>query len=697
MSKVQIETSGRDKYDTSSCSYFVFRFRNLLSYFRAKSGKLKQLPLFLVLFATLLPIFCIAGYRSIKEFEEHTAWAFSKREKVVASAVALIKEKLRCATDVSISLSNTAFFRGKIKEGSWESAVDFLGEGLAEKYHYIDTIALYDSRGTLKATNSGEMNDSEQGLASQDYYLEVSRSWEPYVSGAFRKSGGSKSGVVSLVVPLRQDAKKILGVLVMDIRLDAISGWANSIDTAHSGFIYVVDQKGQILVHPHFSPTDDTIDYSLAPAVQKVLRGEQGAGVMTDPEEDGKQLAAYAPISPYGWGVVALQPVRAAFAERSGTMMSGTFVWGLIVAITGFFVYRILRSKSMMKVQSEREQRLIDSLGDGVVATDKKWNITLWNRSASVITGWKKEEVIGKPVHPILKLIRERDRKEVLPLEYAFVEKKASSLEEKTLLIKKDGSEIPVGDSAAPILNESDSPEGAIIIFRDLTREREAGHLRSDFAYATHQLRTPVTEALWNLDLAMEEEDPIKKKDDINIVHQSLESVKKLTEDLVAVSEFDQGAVLVKKTMTKIIDILADVQKKVESEAKKRGVTVFIAPVSSVAAINTDPKFLKRILYEIVENAVSYSRQNTEVIVAVSFHEKEVVIEVVDTGMGITEEQQPLIFTKFFRGTNSGGKGAGSGLGLFLAKESIKLLGGKIWFNSEEGKGTTFYISLPIE
>lgn len=661
------------------------------------NGKFKQLSLFLVLFSTLLPIFFIACYRSIDEFKEHDTLAFSQREKIVHAVASLVEQKLGCVMDVSASLSDTALFRKAIKNESWGDGVSFIKEGLAKRYYYIDTISLYDPQGTLRATTSGDASDVGENFSSEDYYAGVSRNWESYISGAFKKTNGQKYDVFSVSVPVWSDSRKIVGVLVLDIKLDVIGGWVKSIDVNHSGFIYVVDQRGHIITYPNFSSNDAIIDHSQAPAVQKVLSGELGSGIVVEPGEEEEQLAAYEPVLLSGWGVVALQPVSRAFADRNDTVVSSIIIFGLIVVLTGFFIFRILKSKAMIKVQSEREQRLIDSLGDGVVATDKKWNITLWNKAASTITGWSKEDVIGKPVHPVLKLIRERDRKEVLPLEYAFVEKKASSLEENTLLVRKDGSEIPVGDSAAPILNEAEATEGAIIIFRDLSREREAGHLRSDFAYATHQLRTPVTEALWNLDIAIEEEDPVKRKEDIEVVHQSLQGVQKLTEDLVAVSEFDQGSVSVKKSVTKLIDIFTEVQNKLAPVVKKRNVEIVIAPISPVVAVNTDPKFFKKILSEIIENAVTYSQPGAKVNISVSFHEKELIVEISDTGTGITEEQQPLIFTKFFRGSNSGAKGAGSGLGLFLAKESIKLLDGKIWFTSKEGEGTTFYVSLPVE
>ncbi|KKT38165.1 MAG: Multi-sensor signal transduction histidine kinase [Parcubacteria group bacterium GW2011_GWA1_44_13] len=77
--------------------------------------------------------------------------------------------------------------------------------------------------------------------------------------------------------------------------------------------------------------------------------------------------------------------------------------------------------------------------------------------------------------------------------------------------------------------------------------------------------------------------------------------------------------------------------------------------------------------------------------------EKGICIEVADHGFGIPEEEQVTVFTKFFRGSNRGKENVGDGLGLYIAKAYITLLGGKIWFKSEEGKGTTFYITLPIE
>lgn len=397
-------------------------FSKLFNIFQDKS-RLKRLPLFLVLFSVLLPVLCVAGYLGVEEYKEHNEWAFSQREKIAFTAVELIEQKLGCVIDVSSSLSDTILFQKMIRNGQWDDSINYIDEGLEKKYNYVDTVSLYDSKGVLKATTSGDVSGLGKNFASEDYYIGVSKNWEPYVSGVFRKKNDLNSNFFSVAIPVWSDAQKITGVVVMDIKLDVISGWINSIDINHSGYIYVVDQKGFLVAHPHLSLEDDITDYSSVLAVQKVLKEESGALVTDDSKEDEKQLTVYMPVSSFGWGVIVLQPAGSAFAERNRTVVNSIILWLLLVSSTGFFVYRILRSKTMLKIQSDREQRLIDSLGDGVVATDKKWNIILWNKSASEITGWPKNEVIGRPVHPILKLIRERDRKEVLPLEYAFVEK----------------------------------------------------------------------------------------------------------------------------------------------------------------------------------------------------------------------------------------------------------------------------------
>lgn len=663
-----------------------------------EKNDMKRLPLFVTLLLVLLPISGVAIFVVTDEFKNHTEIVVSNQDMLAHIATTLVKEKLDHAVDVGVSLAGETLLRQSIKKGQWDDALKSV-ETVSKKFPYIDAVNLFDSKGILKAMNSRDRNPDLIGkdFSYRDYIQGVSRKWEPYVSEVFKKATEPKLNAVAIAVPIWSDNQKVLGILTVNIKLDIFREWVKGVDVGTSGFIYIVDQKGHIVARHEDVTMGEVIDYSLAPAVQKIFKGERGVEVLSDPMEKEKQLIAYAPVPPYGWGVAVLKPESVAFLHRDTEMIKLAIGFALGIFIIGFSLYRILRDRKLMRAQRDRESILLESIGDGVVAIDKNWNITMWNKSASAITGWSKEEALGKPLRTVLKILRERDRAEdVACIEDAMIRGKATSMADSMLIVRKDGSEISVGDSAAPIVGLNGETEGAIVVFRDTSKERESTHLRSDFMYATHQLRTPVTEALWNLETAMDEENPDKKREGLQIVRQSLLSVKKLSEHLVSVSEIDQGNVAVKMSPVKFIDVLMEVQSKFENVAKLRDITVSVTPVSPILAINTDKKLLSRILSEIIENAVAYSHPGAKVAVTATLQEKNLLIEVMDTGVGITEEEQAIIFTKFFRGSNRGAESVGDGLGLYLAKAYVTLLGGKIWFESEEGKGTTFFVSLPI-
>src|SRR5207245_5893798 len=137
----------------------------------------------------------------------------------------------------------------------------------------------------------------------------------------------------------------------------------------------------------------------------------------------------------------------------------------------------------------------------------------------------------------------------------------------------------------------------AIILFRDTTKELESQHLRSDFAYASHQLRTPVAEALGSLEVSIEETDPTKQKENLEIAYSSLLSVAKLANNMVEVSMIDQGNVFAAPVETKISDAVTDTVTKLEAELEDRGVKV-VNNVSPDLTVETDPTMLRKVLLE---------------------------------------------------------------------------------------------------
>ena len=363
--------------------------------------------------------------------------------------------------------------------------------------------------------------------------------------------------------------------------------------------------------------------------------------------------------------------------------------------------YATLEQKVLDRTQDlarakAKDEAMLASIGDGVVAIDRSFTIQLWNKTASRLTGWTQEEVLGKPLDGFLKFLRERDRKEGIEfIGDAMVEGEIRHTEEHMILATKDGREMPVGGSAAPIVDADRKVVGAIIVFRDASQEREAQRLRSDFAYAQHQLRTPVTKALGYMELALAESDRKVLMKNIRTAYTSLQSTAKFVDELVRVSEVDQGRAIPWKEDIDLAELTREVLGSFKEAARKARVVIEMPDVRAMHVIS-DSNLLKTILREIVGNAIIYNVVKGMVRVRVVPQDSGVLFEVQDTGIGITEEEQKIIFTKFFRGSNFNVTDVvGAGLGLYMSREYLKLLNGKIWFTSYPGKGTTFSVWIP--
>lgn len=659
---------------------------------------MKKLSLPVTLFAVALPLTMFGAYLCVRDFNHQTNVALERRGSIAKLGALLIHEKFSGIIDVGTSLAFRKSVYQSVEKDDWDAATKSV-EGIPQAFPYIDAVTFLDTTGVLMATTPPRPEVVGKSFAYRDYYQGVSKEWKPYVSEAFKRSVNPKDNLVSVAVPIKSTDQKVLGILILTIKLDAIVGWTKDIDAGQGGLVFIVDKKGQLVVHNHTTLGDDLVDYSSEKNIQALLGGGSGVEIHSkDFSSDEEHVAAYSYVEDYGFGVEILQPTHTAFAERNKQLITLGTLWAFVVVVIVFFFYRILKDRAEIKAQRDHERILLGCIGDGIVAIDREWRIVLWNKAASTITGWSEEEVISKPFRSIIKFIRENDRKEDISfIEDAIVMNKPSFMEVGLLLIKKDGSEVAVGDSAAPVIDQNGDTKGTIIVFRDASKERETMHMRSEFVYASHQLRTPITEALWNLDIAKKEEDPTKRSEDLGVVEQSLMSIQRLSEHLVSVSEIDQGAISVKKSPAKIVDVFDEVQKAVGVKAKDSDITLSFGQVSMLAALNTDSKLFKKALCEVIENAILYSPEGSEVKINTTVKEKDFLVEIIDTGVGIPEEEQPVIFTKFFRASNRPKKVAGAGLGLYIAREYVRALGGKIWFESVEGKGTTFFVSIPIE
>lgn len=657
---------------------------------------MKKYPLFVTVLLVTLTLFFSGSYLIVREFNNQTNVVIERQATMADIGAIIIYEKLNSIVDVGVSLASRKLVYESAENGDWDAAISLL-DRIPEVFNYVDTVVLLDKEGIFRASIPPMPDSIGKSFEYRDWYKGVSKEWEPYVSEAFKRILAPNYNVISIAIPIKSPDQEALGILLLVIKPAVIGEWVKSIDIGNGGIVSIFDKSGQLIVNDNLEPYANLINYSANDTVKKILNGERGVKIHNnDFISNEEHITAYSPVKKYGYGIDISQPTRTAFVYRDRNIIEASVILVSIIFIINIFTYFISRDRLLFRRQRDRERAVLDNIGDGIVVINRDWEITLWNKSAGVITMWEMNEALGKPLREIIKFIHDGDRKEDISfIDDSITLGRVVYVGEMVLLVKRDGSEIAVRASAAPILGQNGDVDGVVIVFRDATTERESTHIRSEFLYALRKLKTPVTEALLNIEVGLEEHDADKKNEDFHIAQQSLVSVKKLSEHLVSVAEVDQGRITVVMSSVNIVDTLTEIQNRLADEAIKRGVSISIATVSPLIAITTDKKLFAKILLEVIENAVIYSRRGGNVTVKMIQEENEFLFEIADTGVGIPEHEQALIFTKFFRTSNRDSENSGDGLGLYLAKAYVSLVGGKIWFESEEGKGTTFFISLP--
>lgn len=671
----------------------IIRIRLLLSKIS------RQWLISLIIFLVFSAVISSSVYFTYTTYSDLTDSAISRRQAVSSLSASVIKEKLDRIIAIGQTHTHNKEFQSILEAGNWAEALNSEAHVLTE-VSFIERANLFSVDGRLMSTYPYDASIASfygVDFSYRDYFKKLQKTWEPYAGEIIMPLVPIGHPIVLVLIPIKTSQDKVIGVLALNLNIDFVKEWSKEVDAGKSGYIYVVDSKGFLIAHPTLLPSREIIDYSAMPAVKKVKNGESGVEISYNETIKKEEISSYSPVHGYGWGVIVVQPSSIAFEVRNMTVRIMITIELMIAVILAIGTFVLLRDRSKFQAQIDREEILLNSIGDSVIAIDRDWRITLWNSSAKHLSGWSKEEVLGKPLLNYIKLLRETDRGENIQfIEDIMNTGQISDIDYPAILINKDGKDVAINSSVAPIMNEDKEVTGVVIVMRDVTKKREASMLHSDFAYASHQLRTPVTEALWSLEAVMGENNPQLIKKNASIAHDSIQSVRKLSEELITVSEIDQGEIYVDVTEVKLLSLMDEVLEEVSEKAGERAIKLEVSAISSSDILHTDRKLLKQILVELLDNAITYSPKKSEVTCNIKNNGNEFLFEIKDSGIGIDAEHQPLVFTKFFRGSNfSTSEIAGAGLGLYITRGYVKLLNGKIWFKSEKKKGTTFSVSIP--
>ena len=350
--------------------------------------------------------------------------------------------------------------------------------------------------------------------------------------------------------------------------------------------------------------------------------------------------------------------------------------------------------EARQKVEEEKKKTdaIITNFTEGLLSFDQNGILSLINPQAISFLKVRRKNVIGKSIEELEKEPSFAPLIEVLGKDMRAVFRKEVKVNEDLVF---EVSSIP--------MMEAEKDLGVLVIIHDISREKMIEKIKTEFvSLAAHQLRTPLSAIKWTLKMLLDGDLGVineEQKEFINKTYQSNERMINLINDLLDVARIEEGNYLYKPVFTDIEPIVKFVIGSLKKESDDRNLEVeFKGSSDKLPKVKVDIEKIRLVIQNLLENAIKYTKPGGKIEVSLKRSDNNVEFLIKDSGVGISQDQQNRIFTKFFRAANVVRMETdGSGLGLFIAKNIVEAHGGNIWFESEEGKGTIFHFTLPIK
>ena len=348
---------------------------------------------------------------------------------------------------------------------------------------------------------------------------------------------------------------------------------------------------------------------------------------------------------------------------------------------------------------SDSERRLdsvLSHMSDGVLATDRRGNVTIVNNMALQLLGVEHDdELIGKSII------------DVLDIRHDYTVRQLVNSEQKEMILdmSNSGSNLILNAYFSPIQRESGFVSGLVCVLHDVTSQQKEEQERKEFvSNVSHELRTPLTSVKSYVEALSDGawQDKEIAPQFLKVVQDETERMIRMINDLLSLSRMDAGTTKLNLEYVNINELFNyilnrfDMIIKKEEDPKKKKYTIerFFTKKDLWVEIDTD-KFTQ-VIDNIMNNAIKYSPDGGVITARLLETHNHVIMSISDQGLGIPRKDLSHIFDRFFRVDKARSrKQGGTGLGLAISKEVVNMLGGQIWVDSVEGKGSTFYISLP--
>ncbi len=350
------------------------------------------------------------------------------------------------------------------------------------------------------------------------------------------------------------------------------------------------------------------------------------------------------------------------------------------------------------RTQQTRLAQILDSTSDGIVLLGTDGRVETANRRAGELIGFDPDAAGG------LSLDELAERYRASAPDFA-----AACTTLRAMVAAPDraaAGDVQIATSgqmlhwtAQPTRTASGDTVGLTVTFHDVTHERHVSQMKSDFvSFATHQLRTPLAGIKWMLELAAQEPElPGDVASHIEDAREAAQRLIELVNDLLDVSRLEQGRLSMTPQAVPVADLTRDVLEDMAGLVRDRRHRLQVEAPGDLPAVHADRQLLRQVVLNLVSNAVKYTPPGGDIAIRMAAGDGELTWSVRDSGIGIPKPAQARLFEKFYRADNAAAvETEGTGLGLHLVRLILERMGGRIWCESEEGRGSMFAFTLPL-